>query len=190
MRLIGLTGKAGAGKDTVAEMIDDHFGDQGYIHSFAEPLREMADIVVKMLTGDYIDWDNRAVKERTIDIIGKSPRQLLQTLGTEWGRQLVHTDLWVLCAATTYRSAQKLCRNMPVFVLPDARFENEAAWIRAEGGEVWHIIRPNTAEVGIPGHASEAGVEIKPGDTVIHNDGDIALLHDEVALALRGELKV
>lgn len=165
MRLIGLTGPAGCGKDTVGEILRDH----GFlVYSFAHPLRLMLEPMLNHLgiTGFYND---REWKERAIDAIGKSPRQLLQTLGTEWGRNLIHPDIWVTCMDRFTRAT----RDLYDMVITDVRFENEAAWIRNQGGQIWHIYR-DTAPVSA--HSSENGIELHPSDYPLNNTGTLDAL--------------
>jgi len=90
MRLIGLTGPAGSGKDTVARLLCEQ---HGFVQmAFADPLRAMLKAGLG-LTDEELH--RRDLKEAPLEWLGKSPRQLLQTLGTEWGRQHVHPHLWL-----------------------------------------------------------------------------------------------
>lgn len=188
MRLIGLTGKAGSGKDTVAGLIEEQIrGAWGY--AFADPIREMLDSLLIAL-GEYEgDWDDRAWKERNIAALEKSPRRLAQTLGTEWGRQLIHPDIWLRGAAAFVEKAEGYGDQVKCIVVTDCRFENEASWIRGQGGEIWHILRPQITPVA--GHASEAGIGILAGhDSILDNSGDFGHLAEQVKRALAGELVV
>lgn len=160
--VIGITGRARSGKDTVRNFIIAARG--GYAYSFADPLRAM----LKPLGIDMDDpyWANR--KDEVIPALGASPRKLLQTLGTEWGRALINDNLWVLLAQ------QRLLNNGLGMVVADVRFENEAAWVRNVGGLLVHVLRPDATQVRA--HASEAGVVIQDSDVVINNTGDLATL--------------
>jgi hypothetical protein len=55
---------------------------------------------------------DRQLKETPLPVIGKSPREIMQTLGTEWGRRLVNPDLWVCLAE---REVEKL-RQAPDYL--------------------------------------------------------------------------
>jgi hypothetical protein len=159
--VIGLHGRARAGKDTVANFILSHRG--GYLYSFADPIRAMLVPLGIDMSDPY--WQAR--KEDVIPALGVSPRRLMQTLGTEWGRQIINPDLWLILAK------QRLLNFGPGMVIADVRFENEASWVRSQGGRVIHIERPNN--VAIEAHASEAGVEFKgeEGDIKIVNGGTL-----------------
>ncbi len=158
--IIGVAGKARAGKDTAANFLVASLG--GYRYGFADPLRAMLMAGLGMdLTEPY--WQER--KELKIAALGKSPRELLQTLGTEWGRQLVHPEIWLTVAQ------QKLMNNGPGMIISDVRFDNEANWIRKHGGLVLHVTRPSPVEVA--GHISEHGIKPHESDKTIHNSGTL-----------------
>ena len=169
--LIGITGKARSGKNTIADLILSHVG--GYHYAFADPIRAMMAALDIDMSDPY--WQAR--KEKPILVLGKSPRQMMQTLGTEWGRNCVHPNLWVILAAAEFAKAG---RGM---VISDVRFENEAAWLRETGGLLIHVVRNNLPEVHA--HSSEAGVEFKPGDMQLTNDGTLEELNAAVLTLLR-----
>lgn len=98
---------------------------------------------------------------------GRTPRFAMQTLGTEWGRDIMAADLWL--AAWRARASAILAAGGRV-VVDDLRFENEAAAIRQLGGKVVGI----SGRGGIPGgHRSEAGVAV---DMTLDNAGSLAEL--------------
>lgn len=188
MRIIGLTGRAGSGKNTVEEIIRSQVGACPGI-AFADPLKGMLDVMLDMIKPHFDAglWNDRQWKEAELPDIGKSPRQLAQTLGTEWGRHQVHPDIWLILARkelAKYESA-----GYETAVITDCRFENEATMIRNMNGEIWHILRP-TAEP-VSHHASEAGIALVPLiDSVIDNSGSLDHLREIVRQALLGQLKV
>ena len=169
-QLIGITGRAGSGKNTVASMVAG-----AVVIQFADPLYAM----VAAMTGvpESLLRD-RAAKERALPGLGKSPRQLLQTLGTEWGRDLVDREIWV--KLTAKRVEQLEIAGWQRVVICDVRFDNEARWIREAGGEVWQVVRSTP---GVAPHASELGVSADLVDRRIYNAGGLDELRHEVALA-------
>ena len=56
-------------------------------------------------------------------------------------------------------------------IITDVRFENEADWIRKNGGHVIHLTRGEAPAVRE--HASEAGVTMGDGDYAYQNDGSL-----------------
>lgn len=159
--VIGIAGKAGTGKDTIADLIVMlRLG--GYRYSFADPLRAMLKAGFRIDMYDR-DWIRR--KEDPVKHLGKSPRQLMQSLGTEWGRNLVHPDIWVKEALI------RLLECGPGMVIADVRFDNEAEWVRIRGGKLIHVTR--FCAPLVHQHASENGVCVEPGDWSLENDGTI-----------------
>lgn len=171
--MIGVSGIARSGKDTIGGYLVAHYGYQQL--SFAEPLRKF----VCELTGiPRAELDD--VKERMVDWLGKSPRQMLQTLGTEWGRMLVNENVWVLVGMDEARRSYVRTGKPAVFT--DVRFENEADAIRQRGGRIIHVIRPDA--LAVSGHVSEAGVPRHERDILIVNDGSLADLYAAVDTAM------
>lgn len=176
--LIGLTGAAGAGKDTVASMIDG-----AHVTAFAQPLYECLSTITGIPVARLRD---REVKEATIPWLGRSPRQMLQTLGTEWGRNTVCEDIWV--RSLLERVAPRLTAGETV-VITDVRFDNEAAAVVDAGGEVWRVVRPGWRCLSgdSAAHPSEAGVSDYLVAMTLVNDGTV----DDLRLAIaRGRMKV
>lgn len=161
--IIGITGKAGSGKDTLAAHLELNYGYKRL--AFADPIRRGLMAMLNIKAHDF----EHPRKEQSLYAIGKSPRQLMQTLGTEWGRNQVHPDLWLILAQETIELS--LLAGVRV-VVTDVRFENEAQLVRDMGGAVWHMTRQSA---GTPHeHASEAGVAFKAGkDVLVRNDGTV-----------------
>lgn len=179
--LIGLAGPARSGKDTAARYLAAQY--QLLTYAFAMPLKAALQVMFN-LTVEQLDG---ALKEQPLAWLGKSPRELLQTLGTEWGRSLVHPELWLRLAAENLANLASENQDWHAgFVISDVRFENEAAWIRQRGGLVLHIRRPDAQAVNP--HASESGIARHALDMVVNNDADLDYLHaqlDHVITTLR-----
>jgi hypothetical protein len=164
--LIGLHGRARAGKDTVGSLLVRMGLDRV---AFADPLKHM---LMAMGLDDY-HFEGEA-KERPIFWLGKSPRQLLQTLGTEWGRELVHPEIWVRIAGGEIAASHLAGRGV---VVTDVRMQDEADYIRRCGGEIWHIIREVQP---VAQHASEAGISPQSITRTIDNTGTLEHLERQV----------
>lgn len=173
MRIVGIAGHARAGKDTVAQWLVRKRGALRF--SFATPIKS----TLEQLFGIHPSvWDGPE-KEQPLPQLGKSPRELAQTLGTEWGRNLVHPDVWVLAARRVFENAFVL--DGQIVAIPDVRFENEAAFVR-ERGTMLHVYRDGAdGKVGVVGHESERGVEFWAGDVIISNNGTIDELHAKLS---------
>lgn len=172
LHLIGLAGHIGSGKTAAAAMVPGAHALQ-----WADPiyagLAAMLDIPEEILR-------NRANRERPIQVAGLDlvSRQLARTLGTEWGRELVHPDLWVRLAVA--RMARMAADGQRVFAICGTRFLNELGLIHDHGGEVWWIERPGTEQGP---HASDRVIVREHCDRVIHNDGTLDQLRLRVLAA-------
>jgi hypothetical protein len=179
-RLIGLTGYAGTGKDTVREILEGQYDLDGI--AFADPIRDMLGLLLATVGADEGWMTERHLKEVDIPQLGASYRKLAQLLGTEWGRA-IDPDFWVRIAAAKV----ELCKNFDSagVVISDVRFPNEATWIRSQGGVLWRVIRPGTAPVR--SHASEDLIASLQHDYVIDNLGTIDDL-DNAVRAVMGRM--
>lgn len=175
--IIGMAGAAGCGKSTVAEHLHAR---HKFVHlALAAPLYRM----VAALTGRTVaQLQRRDAKEEPIEWVGKSPRQLMQLLGTEFGRGILGEDVWIKCLFREMDAIETYCGHPVDFVVADVRFDNEAEAIRSRGGVVWRVERAGVAPVSR--HSSEAGVAA--ADLVIPNDGDLAALEAAVDAAVAG----
>lgn len=176
-RLIGLYSPAPAsGKTTVAGYLAGH----GFrIMPFAESLKRMAHVFLTELglTDSMIEHHLYHAKESRIHAFGLNitARHICQTLGTEWGRQCIHPDVWLYCWQRKAR--QNLERGIDV-VVDDLRFPNEAELLRRLGGEVWYVERP--AALRTTNHASEGGLDAFDFDQRLVNDGTLLELYARV----------
>lgn len=76
------------------------------------------------------------------------------------------------------RANTQLKDNAHTIVIKDIRFENEAAFLRAHHGKIWHILRPDLEKV--KAHSSEFGIKQAPGDYLLVNDGSLEELKRKV----------
>lgn len=169
---IGITGAAFSGKSTVADYLCfDHCYASEYL---AEPIRA----ALKAMFG-LKDWHfSREHKEKVIEWIGKSPRELMQTLGTQGGRQLVNRQIWCTCLQ---RRIQKYPSYEVNFVIPDVRFEDEAQFIRRNGGLLWRVVRPGAETTEHSDHDSEQEYNRIVVDAEIINDGTMEQLREKIS---------
>ena len=177
--LVGLCGAAGAGKDSVAKILVEYSSQPFVKGSFAQPLYQCVSAITGMPISKLQD---RAFKEQVIPWLGKSPRQLLQSLGTEWGRDMVDPEIWIRIAMDW--AGQHTSNGWNV-VITDVRFQNEAKAVLNAGGEVWRVQRPTGPRLDgdAASHSSEAGIDDRFVSRVIDNSGSLDDLRAQVSAA-------
>jgi hypothetical protein len=169
--LIGLTGRAGAGKSTVAAYLEDEFA---FVEiAFADPIVDMIGALFNAADISGAWMVERTLKEQPTTL-GYSYRQLAQTLGTEWGRSLT-PDFWLRVAAQRLDKPHLQGENI---VISDVRFPNEAAWLQARGGHLVRVVREISPAVRT--HESEAHADHLPAVTELLNFGSKPTLFDQV----------
>lgn len=182
MKLIGICGKARSGKDTAADFLVKNFNFRKY--NLANPIRAM----LGAIDVSYMNDDEKENKHWLFD---RSPREMMQTLGTEWMRECVDAAGWIKLAKKEwdYISAIGISQGCRVkgMVIPDIRFENEAEWIREEGTLV-HIVRPDCP--AIAAHSSEGGILFDDGvDVLVENTHGLEHLYDQMNIVGKNESK-
>lgn len=116
----------------------------------------------------------------TSTLMKLTPRVMLQLLGTEAGRNIIHPNIWVNALFSTYTSESN-------WVITDCRFPNEAEAIKQRGGKLIRLNRiydtPLTEEqIAISQHPSETGLDNYQGfDALIENDGSILDLVEKIS---------
>lgn len=139
--LIGLySSSAQSGKSTAAHTLS--YVLNGRIVKFAAPLKDMVrgllssmgfryDTVERMIEGDLKEQVVPGFKTVT-------PRQLMQTLGTDWGREAVDQELWTKVGLMKAEDERK--SGVPV-IIDDMRFPNEFNAIKEAGGVTIRVRR-------------------------------------------------
>lgn len=200
--IIGLSGVANSGKDFFAKMFIKH----GYvIISMADPVKRIAQHVYAF-TDEQL-WGpshNRNIPDKRYPKKVSSyyteyltPREALQKLGTDWGRGC-YVDTWV---DLVIRNAKQILgggygytpqkgifelekgmvkNNVKGIIIPDVRFKNEFAALKAENAKLFRIQRPGSGLKGEQGqHISEVEqsmIRDEEFDGVILNDKDKSFL--------------
>ena len=183
-KIIAFAGRAQVGKDTAGEMA------QKFLFLAAEKpnhlfrIRRFAD-KIKEITASLIGCrvstlENTTFKEMKLsETLGcKTPRQIMQLLGTEFGRNLIHPDLWVdILMNDIFENS----------IITDVRFLNEANAIKERGGILIKIERDNGTEST---HVSETALnscDIDTFDYTISNNGTLEDLAKKVNAILKIE---
>ena len=178
IKLIGLTGYKGCGKDTAADgLVDEGF----YPCAIADPIKRGLEAMLGI--SEFI-WDDefREAREQPFAPYEYSPRFLAQHLGTDWGRWLLGEDVWINACLRAAQEAMHKCAILNPdpedrwkgVVVTDVRFDNEAKAIRDLGGKIVRITRPGLESDDT--HRSEAGVSDDLIDVEIINDRSVEYL--------------
>ena len=199
--IIGLVGFIGSGKGTVGDILEQ----KGFVKdSFAKPLMDACSVIFgwprELLEGDTAlsrkwreepdaFWSEKFNKEF-------SPRLALQLMGTEAGRNVFHTDVWVISLLNRSKGKD--------VVVTDVRFRNEIDYIQQNGGIIIRVKRGDepdwyklaedanagfsSAQIGMRDkgiHQSEWDWIGSDFDYVIENDGTIDDLGNKVNQVLQ-----
>ena len=139
-----------------------------------------------------------------IEKVEMTPRLMLQLLGTECGRNIIHPDIWVNSLMAEYKS--KLSSNNPVddldweprfiypnWIITDTRFPNELKTVKDRKGLIIRVIRDlNLRAEGKEAkkgeaqiiHSSETALDNEVFDYEINNEGTISDLIDKIRIIL------
>lgn len=257
IRLIGVSGQLGAGKDTVSDYLCSAYGFSRV--ALADPIKRLGYYVFlfsdKQLWGpsqlrNSVDsrflssemWDSTEARLRAYSVefctsvIGTddphvisnavnalfswfvdlkreyrtklSPRVMLQTLGTEWGRHCVSDDVWISHLLKVSRCLLNEDGNTNSWeynplsgpspsnnptcgvVVSDVRFANELSLIKDAGGSLIRVIRPETdslaSSVGVSNHESEQlEMSMASFDFILNNEGSLTDLYNAVDMFMR-----
>lgn len=178
-RLIGICGKARSGKDVASQfLVDTH---QFHTYKMAAPIKRA---LAAMFQVDPEFIENQ--KEDMLPNHVYTPRELLQTMGTEWGRDTVGMDIWLDFLRREWDEINQYNNStygpLPGLVISDIRFDNEADYIRRCGGVVIRVLREDADD--IRPHKSEAGIRPNLIDQVVRNDSDINTFIEEFVARL------
>lgn len=154
VNILGITGRAGSGKSTIAKWCRDNLKAQ--IISIAGPL--------KLILGDVFGfapsqlYGSQAEKEAPDPRYPLIPREYAQSLGSAIRKHLGE-DSWIDKALRTAAGSQA-----SLVVFDDVRYLNEAAKIKAYGGATIKLVCPDSKSKADPNHESEAGVDTIPSN--------------------------
>lgn len=162
--IIGLTGYAQSGKDSVANILVNNYGYTRV--AFADPIREL----LYQMNPAVKDGGYRV--QSTVDAYGwdvaktafPEVRNMLQNLGV--GARKTFGDMfWV-------QQALRQVSPEGNFVITDVRYPNEAKAIRAyEDSQIWRIKRSGVEPVNA--HASETAMDGEKVDQIFVNNGTL-----------------
>jgi len=197
MAIIGISGKSKSGKNTVATIMQClSYGLSDYQiisilenktvnpedksiwtqRSFAEKLKQIVSIV------SGISVDNLNKEEYKASSLGEkwgyiTVREMLQIVGTDCFRGMIHKDTWVNALMEEYRFPKLSEYNPSYWIITDVRFRNECEAIKDRYGI---LVRVNRNLDKYSSHLSETELDDFNFDYTIDNSGDIFHLVGEV----------
>ncbi|QOV06189.1 deoxynucleoside monophosphate kinase [Streptomyces phage Salutena] len=174
--IIGLSGYARSGKDTAAEALVQYGWTRA---AYADKLREFLLALDPLIPGHWGAGNLRL--RRLIEQTGwdyakttyPEVRALLQRAGTEAGRKVLGSNVWVDALFREHA-------DVPALVVTDVRFPNEAQAIADRGGVMIRVTRrgvgPARDRAGRV-HESETALDSWPFDHWLDNNGSVHDLH-------------
>lgn len=170
--IIGLSGYAQTGKDTIAQhLVNEH----GFTRiAFADPIREALYALnpkindIPSLPGMSLSWLVDKMGWEGVKQESQEVRGYLQRMGTEVARNQWGNDFWV-------DLAMKKADDFGNVVITDVRFPNEYNAIKYRNGQVWRVNKLNHGPAN--DHPSEIALDDFNFDWSIPNYGTIEDLH-------------
>ena len=171
--LIGICGKAGAGKDTIGDHLIEEYGFERI--ALADPIKRIVKDV--FVLDDHTVYDRVAREQPLKDWPDWTVRKLLQYIGTELFRDNIDDAIWVKSLWLHVQSNPD--KN---YVVTDIRFPNELEFFEENGNVNFvsmKVVRDGQdGNVGLSGHESEK-YDLEAQHT-LYNDSEIIDLCEEV----------
>jgi hypothetical protein len=186
-RLIGIHAPVpGSGKTTIANFLVEEFNYHRI--PFAEPLKLMTRTLLQCFGysksyGDKL-LNDPVLKEQILPELDVTPRFMMQTLGTEWGRKTIHSEIWLMAWK---HSVEELGIYGHV-VVDDVRFPNELEIVKSHpSSTLWWVERPcAVVNNEVMAHSSQQPLDRLQFNRTFVNSGTINDLHTMVNHALLG----
>lgn len=173
MLIIGITGKLHSGKDTVADYLSKHF--TGSIkRGFADALKEIGMNIFGFSEKQMYEQEE---KEKVDPFWNISTRAWNQHIGTLLRTQY-REDVWIKLMEKYIQTHA----NCSFFIIPDVRYDNEAEFIRKQGGLVIQVNRAvdNSVDSVVRNHSSEHGISYNKISLTVDNTKTLSELYEQL----------
>jgi hypothetical protein len=182
MRIVGVCGFIGSGKDTIADIL---IKEGGFIKlSFASALKDAVSIIfgwdrvmLEGTTKESREWREKIDEwwSQRLGIPLLTPRWVLQSWGTDILRDKFHPDIWL---ASLERKIMSLSDKTSI-VITDCRFPNEITLLKKMGAKMVQVNRPSVIK-SVSIHSSEISWFGTDFDVIINNNSTLDNLREEV----------
>lgn len=164
--IIGIAGKAHAGKDIVANLLLSLIQVPSYIYHFADPIKQHLCDLLKL---DIRYFNDTTLKE-SVYKDELTYRMLMQNTGDSF-KKIFGEEVFVNLANEYYESIN----SNSVLIIPDVRYEYEAEWIKNNSGIMIYVDNMNSSTTMSNSHSSES--KTINCDIIIHNDKSQSINH-------------
>lgn len=191
--IIGISGRMGSGKDTVANMIREidtryrtntppwappsqlRSESKWVVKKYAGALKKIASILTGVPESmfEIPEFKEKGMPESWRQSNGylMTYREFLQRLGTEAVRNNIHHNAWV-------NALMSHCTYNDNWIITDVRFHNEMDAIKKKNGLILRVTRPDAE--GKAYHISETELDNASFHYVIENEGSMTELRNKV----------
>jgi dephospho-CoA kinase len=191
MHIIAFCGRKGSGKSLAAQYLRESLTEKGrdsHVLNFADPIKKML-LALGLPSSAVYSQEGKTLPRFALG--GKTGRYAMQTLATEWGRDLMHHDIWTRVMDHKLETYQKQ-NYQGVILVDDVRFENEIKLLRLWNATLIHIHRPDPRKLllrerllakiqSLKTHRSERLDFSKMGIEMLVNDGTPEQLRSKIA---------
>jgi|SRR5271166_1516808 len=183
-----ISGKARAGKNTVAEMITKAMrldGGQYKITALADPMKQIGELIFPEASKECFygasELRSNVIADKYKDVKGNplTYRQFLLDLGA-FGRKY-NSDIWLNCLV----EQAKRIPNLAAHIISDVRYINEYEYFRNNGFHMVRILRTDYAKINDSSELEQDKIPNSGFDTVIDNDCSIDELYDIVSAMVK-----
>lgn len=183
VRIIGLLGNKGSGKDTAGTYLVEKYGYKRY--AFADPIKEISRHLFNLNDEQLYGDKKEDIDERW----NLKPRTIFQRIGTEFGQYTIFNifpelkekfntrQLWIYHFNLWLKDEIKKNKNINI-VITDVRFGHEIEEIKKHGGEIIKISNPKLKK--FDKHISEIEIITLKYDDKILNSKDLSYLYKQL----------
>jgi hypothetical protein len=178
--IVGLKGKIGSGKTTLAQILKDKFGFIEY--AMADPIKKIA--LILGFTKSEV-YGTQAEKMARSELWGVSGRHFMQTFGTDICREILPTKIPEMSGIWVRLFHEFLSSTDFDVVVSDVRFLSEEKAVRDNGGIIIEIVRDEW--LAVDNHSSETEQDLIRADHIIENRGTLEDLEAAVMRIIQVE---